>query len=533
MKGEAWEGAGEWLWLPAALLLCAILAAWWALELLLWRPRRVEEHFSRQGIKGPPYRFFLGNLTELIRMTLEASSKPMALPFSHNILPRVLPFHNHWSKIYGSNFLVWFGPTARLTVGDPDLISEILVSRADAFERDERHPLVRHLEGEGLLNLQGERWAYHRKVVSPLFHPDNLGASVADTGDRKQDGGDGGQWVVSPESGEAEVEVTEYFQKLTGEVVSRAVLGGGYKHGEAIFGLQAQQMALAADAFRNVFFPGCCLLPTKRNTAYWKLNKEIRSSLARLIGLRKEQRAAAEAAPKDNHGPTDLLDLLIGAADKTSSSPCKTFLHAGKQTTSSLLTWATVLLAMYPDWQDLARREVLLVCGWSSVPAAEQIGKLKKLSMILHETLRLYPPSVATTRTANTHVELGGRLIPRGTQLVISTLAVHHDQKLWGQDAGEFNPDRFVNGVAGAAAHPAAFMPFGLGARTCAGQRLALMQAKFAMAVLLRRFSFRLSPAYVHAPIVSMILSPQHGAPIIFKLLPETAAEDTSGSIIG
>lgn len=153
--------------------------------------------------------------------------------------------------------------------------------------------------------------------------------------------------------------------------------------------------------------------------------------------------------------------------------------------------------------------------------------------MILHETLRLYPPAVATTRMANTHVELGGRLIPRGTQLLIPILAVHHDQKLWGQDAGEFNPGRFVNGVAGAAAHPAAFMPFGMGPRTCVGQSLALLQAKFAMAVLLQRFSFRLSPAYVHAPNVTLILGPQHGAPIIFKILPETAAEDTSGSVTG
>lgn len=63
------------------------------------------------------------------------------------------------------------------------------------------------------------------------------------------------QWVVSPESGEVEVEVSEYFQKLTGEVVSRAVLGCGYKHGEAVLGLQAQHEGLAADSLRN-FFPG-------------------------------------------------------------------------------------------------------------------------------------------------------------------------------------------------------------------------------------------------------------------------------------
>uniref|UniRef100_A0A2P2INI3 Uncharacterized protein MANES_14G129000 n=1 Tax=Rhizophora mucronata TaxID=61149 RepID=A0A2P2INI3_RHIMU len=68
--------------------------------LLWWRPRRIEEHFSKQGIKGPPYRFFIGNVKEVVEMMLKASSQPM--PFSHNILPRVLSFYHHWKKVYGT-----------------------------------------------------------------------------------------------------------------------------------------------------------------------------------------------------------------------------------------------------------------------------------------------------------------------------------------------------------------------------------------------------------------------------------------------
>ncbi|WVZ19535.1 hypothetical protein V8G54_006857, partial [Vigna mungo] len=65
-----------------------------------WRPRKIECHFSKQGIRGPPYRLFLGNVKELVGMMMKASSQPM--PFSHNILPRVLSFYHHWNKIYGS-----------------------------------------------------------------------------------------------------------------------------------------------------------------------------------------------------------------------------------------------------------------------------------------------------------------------------------------------------------------------------------------------------------------------------------------------
>lgn len=74
----------------------------------------------------------------------------------------------------GSTFVIWFGPTPRLAVADPDLIQEIFVSRSDRFDRYEAHPMVRQLEGDGLTNLHGPKWALHRRVLSPAFRPDNL-----------------------------------------------------------------------------------------------------------------------------------------------------------------------------------------------------------------------------------------------------------------------------------------------------------------------------------------------------------------------
>lgn len=74
----------------------------------------------------------------------------------------------------GSTFLIWFGPTPRLAVADPDLIREILLSRAEHFDRYESHPMVRQLEGEGLVSLRGEKWAHHRRVLAPTFHMENL-----------------------------------------------------------------------------------------------------------------------------------------------------------------------------------------------------------------------------------------------------------------------------------------------------------------------------------------------------------------------
>jgi PHYB activation tagged suppressor 1 len=155
---------------------------------------------------------------------------------------------------------------------------------------------------------------------------------------------------------------------------------------------------------------------------------------------------------------------------------------------------------------------------------------LWQLGMILNETLRLYPPAVATVRRAKADVELGGCLIPRGTELLIPIMAVHHDARLWGPDATQFNPARFARGAAQAARHPTAFIPFGLGARMCIGQNLALLESKLTLAIVLQRFDFRLSPSYLHAPTVLMLLHPQYGAPVVFRPRPSEPSDSDCDS---
>ncbi|GLT55020.1 hypothetical protein SLA2020_281740 [Shorea laevis] len=199
--------------------------------LLWWRPRKIEDHFSKQGIRGPPYRFFIGNVKELGGMMLKASSQPM--PFSHNIVPRVLSFYHHWKKIYGATFLVWFGPTVRLTIADPDLIRDIFTSKAEFYEKIEAHPLVKQLEGDGLLSLKGEKWAHHRKIITPTFHMENLkllipvvAKSVVDMLEK---------WSAMSDSGEVEIEVSEWFQNLTEDVITRTAFGSSYEDGKSHF----------------------------------------------------------------------------------------------------------------------------------------------------------------------------------------------------------------------------------------------------------------------------------------------------------
>ncbi|KAL5212470.1 hypothetical protein ABZP36_023317 [Zizania latifolia] len=528
------EGAGGVGWLTWRALALAV-AAWVVMHVaarladaLWWRPRRLEAHFAAQGVRGPPYRFLLGSVREMVALMVKASSKPMSPPTSHNALPRVLAFYHYWRKIYGPRFLIWFGPTPRLTVAEPELIREIFLTRAEAFDRYEAHPIVRQLEGDGLVSLHGNKWALHRRVLTDAFYPDNLNRLIPHVG--KSVAALAAKWsamaAAGGGSGEVEVDVAEWFQAVTEEAITRATFGRSYDDGRVVFAMQGQLMAFASEAFRKVLVPGYRFLPTKKNRLSWRLDREIRRSLTRLIGRRSDE---ADGEKADGGSFRDLLGLMINASQKKPRETipvedmveeCKTFFFAGKQTTTNLLTWATVLLAMHPDWQERARREVLNVCGADELPSKEHLPKLKTLGMIINETLRLYPPAVATIRRAKVDVQLSdGCMIPRDMELLIPIMAIHHDTRYWGPDAAQFNPARFADGAAKAAKHPLAYIPFGLGSRMCVGQNLARLEAKLTMAILLQRFHITTSPNYVHAPTVLMLLYPQYGAPLIFHPL--------------
>lgn len=139
--------------------------------------------------------------------------------------------------------------------------------------------------------------------------------------------------------------------------------------------------------------------------------------------------------------------------------------------------------------------------------------------MVLLEALRLYSPAVELVRQGLENMKCGSIMIPKNTTVTIPVLMIHRDKKLWGEDADEFNPLRFMNGITNAAKHPNAFLAFGLGPRTCVGQTLALLEAKTVMAMMLRKYAFSLSAEYKHTPVDNISLQPQHGLPVILKPL--------------
>ncbi|KAJ4874002.1 Cytochrome P450 72A14 [Raphanus sativus] len=300
--------------------------------------------------------------------------------------------------------------------------------------------------------------------------------------------------LVSDKGSSCEVDVWPGLVSMTADVISRTAFGSSYKEGQRIFELQTELAQLMIQTFLKAFIPGYLYLPTKGNRRMKAASREIQVILRGII---------TKGQAKGNEMSTE--DVM---------EECKLFYFAGQETTSVLLVWTMVLLSQHQDWQARARQEVRQVFG-DKEPDTEGLNQLKVMTMILYEVLRLYPPVEQLTRIIHKEMKLGDLTLPTGVQINLPILLVHRDTELWGKDAAEFKPERFKEGVSKATKGQVSFFPFGWGPRICIGQNFALMETKMALALILQRFSFELSPSYVHAPYPVFTLHPQFGAHLI------------------
>ncbi|CAN1795307.1 Cytochrome P450 CYP749A22 [Linum perenne] len=485
-----------------------------------WTPIRIQSRMRSQGIKGPPYRFFHGNTTEIFQMRSQSTETPMEL--SHHIFPRLLPHVYSWTKLYGKNYLQWYGSRAQLVVTEPELIKEVLTSRNGDYEKEAFSAFMRDLIGDGLVVSRGEKWVKMRRLANHAFHGESLKgmvpaviASVEMMLERWKN--------LNPEGGRKEIEAYQEFRLLTSEIISRTAFGSSYMEGEKVFELLKKMVLLISRNQFKVRIPGLStFLRTGDEHESAVLQQDIKSTIMNMVAKREQENTSTSSA-------TDFLGLLLKAYTDTDTKnsitlddmvdECKTFYVAGHETTTSSLTWTVFLLAVHSEWQEKAREQVVQLFGKDKSPTPDGISRLSILTMIINESLRLYPPFFHVSRKVERHqVRLGsgGLQIPKGTEVYIPFLAVHHGTETWGEDAQLFRPERFTEGISKASTN---FLPFGLGPRTCVGMNFAITQEKIAIAMILQRYRFTLSDKYVHSPTQVLNSCPRYGLQIVLEKL--------------
>jgi len=408
-------------------------------------------------------------------------------------------------------------------ITEAEQVRDILSNKFGHFQKFSNKRLGKLL-AYGLASHEGEKWAKHRRILNPAFHVEKLKRMMPAFSTCCTELIDRWESKLSDASdGSYEVDVWPEFQNLTGDVISRTAFGSSFMEGRRIFQLQGEQAERLIKAFQYIYIPGFLFLPTQNNRRMKQINGEIEGILRGMI--EKRERAIEKGKASGN----DLLGLLLqsnmdsGTGSLRMSTEdvieeCKLFYFAGMETTSVLLTWTLVVLSMHPEWQDRAREEVHSVFGRDDRPSFDGLSRLKTVTMILYEVLRLYPPAVTLNRRTFKDMRIGGVTYPAGVVLELPIIVVHHNPDVWGKDAREFRPERFAEGISKATKdEQPAFFPFGWGPRICIGQNFALLEAKMALSMILQRFEFQLSPSYTHAPYTIITLHPQHGAPIIVK----------------
>src|SRR5712671_540138 len=208
-----------------------------------------------------------------------------------------------------------------------------------------------------------------------------------------------------------------------------------------------------------------------------------------------ERRRSADAAADKK----DMLGAMMAGVDRSTGDQLddvniryqiNTFLIAGHETTSGLLSCTLYALLKHPDVLRKAYEEVDRVLGpdIDAKPTYQQVTQLTYITQILKEALRLWPPAPAYGISPLRDETIGGQYkLAKNTFVLVLALALHRDPTVWGPNPDAFDPENFSR-EAEAARPVNAWKPFGNGQRACIGRGFAMHEAALAIGMILQRF---------------------------------------------
>ncbi|KAJ6565538.1 cytochrome P450 [Mycena vulgaris] len=244
---------------------------------------------------------------------------------------------------------------------------------------------------------------------------------------------------------------------------------------------------------------------------------QIRRRARRAMDCIGRQIFASSKAGQALGGKRDLLSVLLRSTLSKEVSENQrlseaevvalipTFLFAGHETTSSAASWALHALSLNNAAQSKLRQELLTLC--TENPTMDELNTLPYLESVVRETLRVHSPFVFNQRMAmeddilplaKPYVDQKGQShdnlpIPKGQIIHIPILAVNTDKEIWGDDAGEFKPERWEHIPEAVSEIPGVWgniLSFFAGPHNCIGFRFSLVEIKALLFTLIRAFEF-------------------------------------------
>ncbi|KEF52174.1 uncharacterized protein A1O9_11801 [Exophiala aquamarina CBS 119918] len=380
----------------------------------------------------------------------------------------------------------------RILLTSPKALAEVLVTKSYDFIKPELlRAGIGAILGIGILFAEGDEHKAQRKNLMPAFNFRHIKQlyPIFWSKSREMVHAIQAELKASTES-KPWIEVGEWGSRATLDIIGIAGLGQDF---EALKSPDNELNRVYRTVFQpdrtaqilgllSFFLPHFIVrnLPVSRNNNVRAASRVARDTCRRLVEEKKKRLANKEPMHPD------IISVALesgGFSDNDLVDNMMTFLAAGHETTASAFMWATYLLCKHQDVQKRLREEIHTHIPSLSSDGVnhEVLDNMPYLHAFCQEVLRVYAPVPLTLRDAACDTTILGQFVPKGTKVILAPWAINLNTELWGEDAAEFKPDRWMapgQANAGGAVSNYAFLTFLHGPRSCIGMKFA--QAEFA-----------------------------------------------------
>ncbi|HEY4456796.1 MAG TPA: cytochrome P450 [Pseudonocardiaceae bacterium] len=406
------------------------------------------------------------------------------------------------------------GPWSIYVLTDPHLVHEMLVTKGKSFHRGAFFERARSLIGDGLAMLSGEHHLRIRRLVQPAFahgrmagYAETVSAQAAELA---------GSWRAG-QVVELDHELDRLFVRTLARVMFSPTLST-----TAIDEIVNSLARITKAAIVRVAAPTWLTwLPVGANRSFDRDTRTLHRIVDDIVAQRRRQ-------PSDAHD--DLLATLMSAVDADTGAALTDeqvrdqalSILAGVENAGVVVAWAVHALDRHPDIRARVEEELAWLTDGDPDHRFEaaELDSLDYTGRFLREVLRLHA-MLLSTRRAVEDVEIGGVLVPAGTELVFSQYGLHRDPVHY-PDPLRLDPDRWTPDRIRQSRHD--YLPFGAGAQKCIGDVFAWNEMLIVIATIVHRWRLALPTGFTAREALAVVPKPR-AMPVV--LAPRTPSPST------